>query len=115
MKICAAICLLLFGGAVFAADDAFPRRGSLGLDIDPTKPGAIPKTFLVSRVAPGSLAAALDIQVGDNLVYVNKHLAISRDDLIDLSLWPSFNKRIYGPIARAVREQRTNVTRLRVH
>jgi pimeloyl-ACP methyl ester carboxylesterase len=68
-----------------ASADELPRRGALGLDIDPSKPGAIPKTFLISRVAPGSLAASLDLRVGDNLVYVNKHLAINRDDLSEFA------------------------------
>lgn len=79
------IWVLGFSLAARGAEGDLPRRGSLGLDIDPKKPGKIPKTFLISEVTPGSLAAQLDIRVGDNLVYVNKHLAISRDDLAEFA------------------------------
>ena len=66
------------------APDELPRRGFLGLSIDPSKPGPVPKTFLISSVAPGSLAAALDIHVGDDLVYIEKHLPANRADLTDI-------------------------------
>jgi pimeloyl-ACP methyl ester carboxylesterase len=89
-----------FLGSSLAADE-LPRRGSLGLEIDPSKPGAIPKTFLISRVAPGSLAASLDFKVGDNLVYVNKHLAISRDDLSEFARHLQSGQEVTIDISRA--------------
>ncbi len=69
------------GFAQGSADGNLPRRGLLGLNIDPTKPGAIPRTCIVSSVAPGGLAAALDVEVGDTLVYINKKLASNRNEL----------------------------------
>jgi pimeloyl-ACP methyl ester carboxylesterase len=93
-------CALSLVSATFAADE-LPRRGSLGLEIDPTKPGLIPKTFLVSRVSPGSLAASLDIRVGDNLVYVNKHLAASRGELSEFARHLPAGQEVTIDISRA--------------
>ena len=69
------------GPALSASGQDLPRRGFLGCNIDPSKSGPVPKTFLISSVAPGGLAAAMDIQVGDDLVYIEKHLVTSRAEL----------------------------------
>src|SRR4051812_7691638 len=82
------------------ADDALPRRGFLGLDIDPSKPGPVPRTCLVSSVAPGSLAASLDIQVGDDLVYIEKHLPANRSDLAQISRSLRAGQRVTIDISR---------------
>ena len=39
------------------------------------------KHFSISSVAPSGLAALMDIQVGDDLVYIEKHLVSSRAEL----------------------------------
>lgn len=89
-----------FAAGSYAAEE-LPRRGALGLEIDQTKPGLIPKTFLVSRVSPGSLAATLDVRVGDNLVYVNKHLAASRADLGEFARHLPAGQEVTIDISRA--------------
>jgi pimeloyl-ACP methyl ester carboxylesterase len=93
-------CCLLFASAAFAGDE-LPRRGFLGLDIDPSKPGPVAKTYLVSRVDPGSLAASLEIHVGDDLVYVNNHLPASRADLGDFSRQLRAGQKVTIDISRA--------------
>jgi pimeloyl-ACP methyl ester carboxylesterase len=93
-------CCLLFASAAFAGDE-LPRRGFLGLDIDPGKPGPVAKTYLVSRVDPGSLAASLDIHVGDDLVYVNNHLPASRADLGNFSRQLQAGQKVTIDISRA--------------
>jgi pimeloyl-ACP methyl ester carboxylesterase len=91
----------VLGFSSAAADDVLPRRGFLGCNIDPSRPGPVPKTFLISSVAPGGLAATMDIQVGDDLVYIEKHLVTSRAELraIAESLRPG--QRVTIDISRA--------------
>ena len=88
---------------VFAEETAaeLPRRGFLGLDIDPTKPpGPVPRTSIVSSVAPGSLGAALDVEVGDDLVYIEKHLPASRADLAEIARSLHAGQRVTIDISR---------------
>jgi pimeloyl-ACP methyl ester carboxylesterase len=80
--------------------DDLPRRGFLGLDIDPSKPGPVPRTCLVSSVAPGSLAAALDVEVGDDLVYIEKHLPANRADLAAITRSLRAGQRVTIDISR---------------
>jgi pimeloyl-ACP methyl ester carboxylesterase len=92
-----------FLGFIAAASDAaddLPRRGFLGIDIDPSKPGPVPRTSLISSVAPGSLAASLDIQVGDDLVYIEKHLPANRSDLADIARSLHAGQRVTIDISR---------------
>jgi hypothetical protein len=89
-------CFLVGGSAA----DELPRRGFLGLNIDPSKPGPVPKTFLISSVAPGSLAAALDIHAGDDLVYIEKRLPVSRVDLAEIAQGLRAGQRVTIDISR---------------
>ncbi|HEY2124773.1 MAG TPA: alpha/beta hydrolase [Chthoniobacterales bacterium] len=92
-------CLIsLSMGRAFA--DELPRRGFLGLNIDPSKPGPVPKTFLISSVAPGSLAAELDIRAGDDLVYIEKRLPASRADLAEIAQGLRAGQRVTIDISR---------------
>ncbi len=89
----------------FAAADTvtaveLPRRGFLGLDIDPSKPGAIPRTCIVSSVAPGSLAASLDVEVGDTLVYIDKKLPSNRSELAAIAKSLRAGQRVSIDITR---------------
>jgi pimeloyl-ACP methyl ester carboxylesterase len=84
-----------------AEGDELQRRGFLGLDIDPSKPGPVPKTHLISSVAPGSLAAELDIHVGDDLVYIEKRLPASRSDLVEIAQALRPGQRVTIDISRA--------------
>jgi pimeloyl-ACP methyl ester carboxylesterase len=93
-------CSLLFASVALGGDE-LPRRGFLGLDIDPTKPGPVAKTYLVSRVEPASLAALLDVRVGDDLVYLNNHLPASRGDLADFSRQLRAGEKVTIDISRA--------------
>ncbi len=93
-------CFALLNGARGQGDE-LSRRGFLGLDIDPSKSGPVPKTFLVSSVAPGGLAAALDIHVGDDLVYIEKRLPASRADLLDIARGLRPGQRVTIDISRA--------------
>ena len=92
-------CLVSLAAGSAVADE-LPRRGFLGLNIDPTKPGPVPKTFLISSVAPGSLAAALDIQAGDDLVYIEKRLPGSRADLAEIEQGLRAGQRVTIDISR---------------
>ena len=92
-------CLLLSLAGV--RGEELPRRGFLGLNIDPSKPGPVPKTYLISSVAPGSLAAALEIRVGDDLVYIEKHLPASRADLAEIAKGLRAGQRVTIDISRS--------------
>jgi pimeloyl-ACP methyl ester carboxylesterase len=97
------IALVLLLGLVAAAarSEETPRRGFLGLDIDPSKPGPVPKTFLVSSVAPGSLGALLDIKPGDDLVYIEKKLPANRAELTAIAASLRPGQRVTIDISRA--------------
>jgi pimeloyl-ACP methyl ester carboxylesterase len=96
-----ALCVITFSASALADPDELSRRGFLGLNIDPGKPGPVPKTFLVSSVAPGSLAATLDIHAGDDLVYIEKRLPASRADLADIEKNLRPGQRVTIDISRA--------------
>ena len=101
------ICLVLVVLSLASLDGSSPsdneltRRGFLGLNIDPSKPGPVPKTYLISSVAPEGLAAALDIHVGDDLVYIEKRLPASRSDLADIAKGLRAGQRVTIDISRA--------------
>lgn len=92
-------CLMFLEGGGAKADE-LARRGFLGLSIDASKPGPVPRTFLVSSVAPGSLAAELDIHVGDDLVYIEKRLPASRADLAEIAKGLRAGQRVTIDISR---------------
>ena len=96
-----ALFFLSVSGVFCANGQDLPRRGFLGCTIDPSKPGPVPKTFLIASVAPGSLAAALDIQVGDDLVYIEKHLMTGRAELRAVAESFRAGQRVTIDISRA--------------